>query len=174
MRAGAKSQRASTLGVLKSTFVLNDIFFPCLCSLNVFSSIYFKIPFPFLNLIECVNYMTLSEPTRAISDQSGSVAEHCDNEVSGWYRFDGDAGDRMTDVCPAQPRLYRCGTYRPGWLRGGHPTVADGIVERTVCFSLTTNCCWRSYKVNVRNCGHFYVYKLVPLYICNARYCGNG
>ena len=62
----------------------------------------------------------------------------------------------------------------PGWLNGSHPSVADGIARRKVCFQYEKECCQRSTVMDVRNCGSFYVYKLRPPPVCNARYCGNG
>ena len=67
-----------------------------------------------------------------------------------------------------------CGTDAPGWLNGAHPTVADGVVQREVCFSSFGSCCYYSKKINVRNCKGFYVYKLEPPPRCYLRYCGNG
>ncbi|XP_078370692.1 uncharacterized protein LOC144654418 [Oculina patagonica] len=62
----------------------------------------------------------------------------------------------------------------PGWLQGSHPSVADGVVRRKVCFQWSDDCCRRSTQIDVRNCGKFYVYKLKKPPVCNARYCGNG
>ena len=70
--------------------------------------------------------------------------------------------------------LYHCGTDAPGWLNGAHPAVADGVVQREVCFSYLGSCCDYSNKISVRNCGAFYVYKLDPPSHCYLRYCGNG
>jgi len=83
----------------------------------------------------------------------------------------GMAGDRMPETCVSS---YHCGTHAPGWLRGGHPDVSEGVVSRTVCFTWRNNCCsWRS-TILVRNCGDFYVYKLQRAPKCKLRYCGVG
>lgn len=69
---------------------------------------------------------------------------------------------------------YRCGTLAPGWLRGAHPSVRDGVVPRTVCFYWGgNNCRWRR-RILVRKCGDFYVYKLQNAPVCKLRYCGVG
>lgn len=71
----------------------------------------------------------------------------------------------------------RCGTFAPGWLSGTHPTLAEGAVEREVCFhwfAWRSDCCLFSTFIKVRNCGKFYVYKLRPPPVCSLRYCGNG
>lgn len=53
-----------------------------------------------------------------------------------------------------------------------HPTVADGMVRRKVCFHWSKNCCkWSSY-IRVRNCSSFYVYELPKPPVCQLRYCG--
>ena len=70
--------------------------------------------------------------------------------------------------------MYHCGTDAPGWLNGTHPAVADGVVQRQVCFSYLGSCCHNSTNISVRNCGAFYVYKLEPPPDCYLRYCGNG
>ena len=79
----------------------------------------------------------------------------------------------MADSCP---KIHHCSTDSPGWLNGTHPTVAEGIVQRKVCFLQHlngTDCCYFSKNISVRNCGAFYVYHLDPPR-CYSRYCGNG
>ena len=77
----------------------------------------------------------------------------------------------MPETCVSS---YHCGTHAPGWLRGAHPDVSEGVVSRTVCFTWRNNCCsWRS-TILVRNCGDFYVYKLQRAPKCKLRYCGVG
>jgi len=122
-------------------------------------------------LSECQNYVTLNSANRKITYTVDNG--YCDNSISpGWYRFDGAAGKRMPSSCTP---MYRCGTSAPGWLRGGHPSVADGQVTRTVCFHYWGNCCQGSSNIQVRNCGRYYVYYLggnnLPL--CALRYCGS-
>ena len=67
---------------------------------------------------------------------------------------------------------YRCGTDWSGWLAGSHPTVEDGEVQRTVCFSNRPNGCKDSNTISVKNCGSYYIYKLLKPSNCNARYSG--
>ena len=76
----------------------------------------------------------------------------------------------MPDKCVPK---YHCGTHAPGWLNGAHPTVAEGSVQRQVCFSWTSGCCQWSINIMVRNCGAFYVYKLTDTPGCSMRYCGD-
>ncbi|XP_067057997.1 uncharacterized protein [Acropora muricata] len=125
---------------------------------------------------ECYNYTVLDESNRAITYRG--VTYFCDNRLSGWYRFLGEAGSKMSNSC-VTGRL--CGADRPGWLVGDHPSVSEGVAMRRVCFassisggSPATSCCLWSTYVMVRNCGTFFVYKLHRPPACNLRYCGDG
>ena len=97
-------------------------------------------------------------------------SELCDKQLSeGWYRFSGAAGTKMpTTRVPA----YRCGADWSGWLDGSHPTVEDGEVQRTVCFSDRSTGCQYIKEISVKNCGSHFIYKLQKPATCNSRYCG--
>ena len=87
----------------------------------------------------------------------------------GWYRFVGAAGTKMpTTRVPA----YRCGADWSGWLHGSHPTVEDGKVQRTVCFSDRLSGCKDTINIFVKNCGSYFIYELLKSYKCNSRFCG--
>ena len=89
-----------------------------------------------------------------------------------WYRFSGAAGNQIAESCVD---MFRCGTSSPGWLNGSHPTVNEGAVQRRVCFTYDSDCCFSSIYIRVRNCGGFYVYQLKPTKpYRDSRYCGNG
>ena len=122
----------------------------------------------------CSNYTVLSDGNRAEGNAVYNAS--CDYSlVLGWYRFQGAAGDRMADKCVL---MYRCGTEAPGWLNGSHPTVAEGVVTRQVCFHYWGDCCFWSNVIKVKNCSSYYVYELQkpPLSTadCPYRYCGNA
>ena len=68
---------------------------------------------------------------------------------------------------------HRCGTYATGWMNGAHPTVAQGMVTRKVCYNWNGNCCLWSNNIEVVNCGQYYVYKLSKPPHCTLRYCGS-
>ena len=65
----------------------------------------------------------------------------------------------------------RCWTRITSWINGGHPSVADGQVSRTVFFYWTSGCCEFSTSIKVKNCGSYYVFYVngIPNY---GRYCG--
>ena len=67
---------------------------------------------------------------------------------------------------------FKCGTVHSGWLDGAHPTVEEGKVHRTVCFSDRSTGCKYLKKIFVKNCGSYYIYKLFDPRRCSVRYCG--
>ena len=97
-------------------------------------------------------------------------SELCDKQLpEGWYRFVGAAGTKMpTTRVPSR----RCGTDWSGWLDGSHPTVEDGKVQRTVCFSDRLSGCKDIINIFVKNCGSYFIYELLKSYKCNSRFCG--
>ena len=118
---------------------------------------------------ECHNYGSLNNADRKITYYT-SYDGYCDRKIGpGWFRFEGSAGTRMPTSCPPK---RRCGTQATAWLKGGHPTVADGQVSRQVCFHWDGGCCHWSTNINVRNCGSYYVYYLSGTPTCRLRYCG--
>ncbi|KAL9961058.1 hypothetical protein ACROYT_G029938 [Oculina patagonica] len=116
---------------------------------------------------ECRSYTSLTGADRKITYGAGY---ECDSGLGpGWFRFQGAAGSRMPTSCPP---IWRCKTAASGWLNGGHPTVADGKVTRQVCFHWSSNCCYLTKNIQVRNCGSFYVYYIHGTPSCYQRYCG--
>ena len=119
--------------------------------------------------LECLNY-------QAITTQNGrkntyvSTTAICDNNLFGWHRFEAATGTKMPTSCVPN---NRCNTHATGWLNGSHPTVAEGLVTRQVCFSYYDCCSW-SINIQVRNCGDFYIYNFMgtpPEHPCHLRYC---
>lgn len=124
---------------------------------------------------ECLDYVPLTDASRNITTPIWHP-KSCDKAMAvGWYRFMGEAGTRMP-MTP--PPIYSSGTHAPGWMDGTHPTVADGIVERTVCYHwdndgdgpLPDKPCWVSTPLQVRNCGAFFVYHLTASQSCMTRF----
>ncbi|KAL1281675.1 hypothetical protein QQF64_000478 [Cirrhinus molitorella] len=125
----------------------------------------------YLSADPCFNYTVLDNQWRAINNTYASV-RNCDQSVtwSGWYRLVINGWNaQIPDTCVAQ---YSCGTDIPLWIRGGHPTVEDGVVSREVC-GIWYHCCYYGfYPVKVKACpGNYYVYELVRLNVCNSAYC---
>ncbi|TRY87332.1 hypothetical protein DNTS_017206, partial [Danionella cerebrum] len=117
----------------------------------------------------CNNYTVLDDPWRAVDYKYLSVT-HCDNGLSGWYRFLLNGSNaQIPDTCVDR---YSCSTVNGYWLRGGHPSEADGIVSRDACSKFYTDCCFYGvYPVKVKACpGGFYVYNLLNIG-CDAAYC---
>lgn len=145
----------------------------CCCCLVLFcfSVLLFIKPFYCCFSTECQQYQSLTNGNRKSSFGQGAV--QCDNSLGpGWFRFEGAAGTRMPTSCVP---THRCDTNVPGWLTGGHPTVADGKVTRKVCFNWNSGCCHFSINIQVRNCGAYYVYYFNSTPNngqCDFRYCG--
>ena len=118
----------------------------------------------------CYHYQSLSDASRKSSYKTLPYQEMCDDQLPEvWYRFVGAAGTKMpTGRVPA----YRCGTVWSGWLMTAHPTVEDGEVLRTVCFSDRFTSCKYSSKTSVKNCGSYFIYKFQRPPSCTSRYCG--
>ncbi|XP_042573203.1 adhesion G protein-coupled receptor E3-like isoform X2 [Cyprinus carpio] len=118
----------------------------------------------------CYNYTVLDDPWRSTSNTYSNM---CDESAtwSGWYRlFINGLSAQIPDTCVAQ---YSCGTAAPLWIRGGHPTVHDGVVTRDVCGHWINYCCYYgSYPMKVKACpGNYYVYELVRPNECPLAYC---
>ncbi|XP_077057558.1 adhesion G protein-coupled receptor E3-like [Siphateles boraxobius] len=128
-----------------------------------------------LNNDPCYNYTVLDNPWRSINNTLNSSSYVCDTSVSwsGWYRlFINNMSAHIPDTCVAQ---YSCGTNVSLWIRGGHPTVTDGVVTRDVCGHWRSYCCfYGSFPIKVKACpGDYYVYELVSPTRCNLAYCAD-
>ncbi|XDV16136.1 hypothetical protein PO909_015973 [Leuciscus waleckii] len=123
----------------------------------------------------CYNYTVLDNPWRSINNTSTSNSYNCDGSVSwsGWYRlFINNTSAHIPDTCVAQ---FSCGTDTALWIRGGHPTVTDGVVARDVCGYYDSYCCYiGSFPIKVKACpGNYYVYELVSPTLCDSAYCAD-
>ncbi|XP_033073733.1 pancreatic secretory granule membrane major glycoprotein GP2 [Trachypithecus francoisi] len=115
----------------------------------------------------CQNYTLLDEPFR--STENSEENPGCDENMSGWYRFVGEGGVRMSETCV---QVGRCQTAAPMWLNGTHPALGDGIINRTACAHWSGNCCLWKTEVLVKACpGGYHVYGLEGTPKCNLRYC---
>ena len=123
-------------------------------------------------LVVCPQYTNLTDADRKYGHGT-TASDKCDVTLDGWHRFQGDAGRKMMNTCPS---VNKCGGSFSVWLNDSHPTVAQGSVKKKVCIrkSETGNCCVNFYSTDVRNCGSYFIYKLLPhQFSCDFRYCGN-
>jgi len=125
----------------------------------------------FICLVDgCHHYQNLTDAERKY-DHPVISPSNCDIDLDtkGWHRFQGAAGTKMATKSPG---LKKCGAPYPAWLKGVHPTVAQGIVKRYACITKLKECEEQSV-VDVKNCTSYYVYKFQGYSTaCNFRYCG--
>lgn len=132
----------------------------------------------------CIGYETLSEVRRSILYSSKlTEPDICDREridEAKWYRFTVLPPSRIHDECIEQ---LKCGTERPIWIRGEHPTENDpGPKSVDVCSPRENDCCggWQS-TIMVKYCKavvagdvDFYVYRLKRVPECAMAYCAGS
>ncbi|MCB9523972.1 MAG: chitobiase/beta-hexosaminidase C-terminal domain-containing protein [Myxococcales bacterium] len=119
---------------------------------------------------ECRFYEILSSNGRGEAQPEGSVCDNRVAEVNVWYRLEGNGGTRFVEGRPA--RYNRCNTDAVGYLTSAHPSEADGVVARNVCYYFINNNCWDDARLQVRNCGEYFVYRFTQLPgSCSAAIC---
>ncbi|XP_060568567.1 oncoprotein-induced transcript 3 protein-like [Ruditapes philippinarum] len=134
------------------------------------------------SLDPCTNSIEINNKYRSVEYHYSLDAAHfepmvCDMHLQpGWYRFtqglNGSMPVKIPTTCVSE---YHCGTHAPFWMNGTHPTVADDIVVKQICGSISMNCCRYESTIRVKNCGAFYVYELKPTIGCSMAYCaGTG
>merc|ERR1711971_446026 len=126
--------------------------------------------------VGCNDYKILNEAKRNHQFKSGgwwSDRTTCSDRNpqwhgTNWYRFLSPAGTRIAEEAPG----YKyCGTATTGWMQGSHPASLGETVTRTVCFQYGYDTCNWSTEIKVRNCGQYFLYRLVNTPYCNAGYC---
>ncbi|XP_013409193.1 acidic mammalian chitinase-like [Lingula anatina] len=115
---------------------------------------------------------------------SGTVI--CDRgRADAWYRFLGNAGERMADETGKSFPARSCSTESPIFLEGKHPTAATMSPGQVVTkhaafkyFGVTYYHPLSTLSVDIKNCvdnGHqYFIYKLPVVPTCNMAYCGEG
>ena len=132
-----------------------------------------------LEIVGCNDYKILNEAERNHQFKTPDGSWWCDRtgwsgkkspqwHGDDWYRFLSPAGTR---IASSPPGHEYCGTWASGWMQGSHPTSLGETVTRTVCFQWGSNTCYSSSEIKVRNCGHFFLYRLVNTYSCYDGYC---
>lgn len=121
----------------------------------------------------CVNNIEIDNPFRSTSYviKPGDRAI-CDNDIKlQWYRFVNKVGGTMPE---SKVDVNHCGTIAPIWMRGQHPSIAEGVVDRVACVNYRgmSNGCFITIQIKVKNCSDgFYVYYLRPTHGCSMAYC---
>uniref|UniRef100_UPI00398E7F10 uncharacterized protein n=1 Tax=Pristiophorus japonicus TaxID=55135 RepID=UPI00398E7F10 len=118
----------------------------------------------------CVDHTILDQPWRSTDcGETGCIANtQCDQDLDhGWYRFKSSGGWKIPETAVPD---YHCSTRAPGWLKGTHPTVGQGEVTGTVCFTWFGSPCYYTREIKIKNCTSYSVYKLNPTH-CYAAYC---
>ena len=88
----------------------------------------------------------------------------------GWYRIVGQAGSQL--YTQRTGKYGACGVHYGGWLSGGHPSVSDGEVARTVYFDSGTDDKKYPTSIKVINCNNeYFVYYLPEITGCHLGYC---
>ena len=93
-----------------------------------------------LGLIDsCIKHKILTYYSRFHEFKSTGVVS-CDNNLSGWYRFMENAGNKMLDSCSAlyHNSALKYDTYWRGWLNGKRPEENELEANRTMAFKKGT------------------------------------
>ena len=85
----------------------------------------------------------------------------------GWYRMKGPAGTKLPETGVTQ---YFCGTEFPLFTNGTHPTTVGETVDRHVGFDYFGTSFFEVGKIQIRNCGAYFLYYF-PEHTGCFRYC---
>ncbi len=106
---------------------------------------------------QCTSAITIRDSTRHV----GYRGHFNSSGIFGaalWYRFmDDDMHNFIPDNSSSRPDSMTCGSIYTGYVRGAHPSRAEGAVTRSLCFGYT--CDWM-VPVTILQCNGFYVYNL--------------
>ncbi|RDD43574.1 Neurogenic locus notch-like protein 1, partial [Trichoplax sp. H2] len=124
------------------------------------------------SIYPCQNYRFLNDSSRSVYAQLQSSLISDEKLNNSWYRFNGGQ-DSQAILTKCVETYGKCGSLSPGWMRGKHPQVGDGIVNRTACFYFFSDCCAFKASIQVKNCRAFIVYRLpsTSLLPISSRYC---
>ena len=133
---------------------------------------------------ECSDYLIMDDSSRNVHNGYEKYTDedndyNCGYDTSpdwhgrNWYRMMPPAGVVITETSLTD---HHCGSLRPGWIQGSHPTNEGEQVDALVCFSADAGdgaggeCEWGK-PIQITHCGDFYVYYLFQVPACAARYC---
>ena len=125
----------------------------------------------------CLEYTPLDDANRNLANLDPNVDDSdCDGFLEKWYRFERDAGTRMPIECPRPPVRDR---PFPVWLNvesNKLPYKEEGVkTDIEVCLPWHGPVCCRTdrhFKISVKNCSSYLVYKLREVPECPYRYYG--
>ncbi|XP_072894692.1 uncharacterized protein [Hemitrygon akajei] len=120
----------------------------------------------------CVTHTVLDQPWRSTdcshTECTGGQWMGDGKLEVGWYRFNSSGGRMISETVFPEAR---CSGVIPGWLNGSHPSVEEGEVTRTVCFTWRDFTCYWRREIKVKNCCRYFVYQLKPAPCSSAVYC---
>ena len=101
-----------------------------------------------------------------------TIIVHPYNRYNGdWYRLllDGRNAQMPVSCVP----FRHCGTNIPWWINGSNPSVSDGVVERELCGTVRSDCCYyRPGPMLMKACpGDYYVYRFINPNIDASGFC---
>ncbi|XP_020900433.1 uncharacterized protein LOC110239067, partial [Exaiptasia diaphana] len=113
----------------------------------------------------CEDYRTLYVANALKSVETKANDQNLNHEIDEdvWYRFKDTEGNdyRLATTCVPQ---NHCGAEITVFQKNDNlPTFSKGIVARWACFHRNGDCCHHQEGIFIRNCNHFYVYKLKKL-----------
>lgn len=99
------------------------------------------------------------------------------DQNSPWFRFTGEAGNRLLNSCPPKDS---CGTARRIWSSSPMPAVVGQIAHIKVyaTSATSTNCAWKTLSVDVVRCStepNSFIYKYLDIAdggLCQSAFCG--
>ena len=130
---------------------------------------------------ECISAINLTESWRrdykgsAIRPVNGSL--NCDTligEGRPWFRFSGEAGNRLLDSCRLLPE-WSCGTHLGMWSNAAMPITTGESREIEAYAAYGSNCKVNTKKLRVMRCSesqYDYIYKYLGNESCNFGFCG--
>jgi len=108
----------------------------------------------------CSSYTTINDPTRNVAFMGGSM---CD---------DGSIFNSSDYHVWIRPDTRHCDSYSTAWFNGTLSAVINTIFNGTICITFESFECRFTRNTSVIYCpGGFYIYSLLPLPLCSARYC---
>ncbi|XP_069129088.1 mucin-2-like [Argopecten irradians] len=119
----------------------------------------------------CMEYEEIPADIRRSPNQTERRYDEsiCDVLVrEKWYRFVGEAGGDLTNT---SVDVYQCSNSYPLWMVGDIPDVDEGIVYRNVCLTSIFAKCHRTFRIQVKNCCSYRVYRLQSPGLCPSAYC---